>query len=400
MTLVRAIQKKPIVLRLNRDLVRLVKRGHPWVFADALQQQPKAPAGSQAVLLDHKKGREIARGFYDAASPLAFRVCSIEPDEPLDTAWAERQMHRAVAVRQMLFDDSTTGYRLFNGEGDGLPGLICDVYGDTAVIQLDGAGPAGFWQVSELSRWLVDVLSLRRVYLRPQSRQKGEGQALVGDSPIAPIFFLENNARFTVDVIRGQKTGFFLDQRENRALVGKMAKGRDVLNVFGYTGGFSVQAGLGGANQVITVDLAEPALKKSDAHWDLNELPTDHHQSVKADAFEYLERAAKARKQWDFVIVDPPSFAPSKSAVPQALKAYQKLVAISASVTKSDGLLAASSCSSHVDMPAFLQACEEGISNARRRATLLGAYGQSADHPSPLVFSEFRYLKFVLMRIE
>ncbi|HEX9923357.1 MAG TPA: class I SAM-dependent rRNA methyltransferase [Anaerolineae bacterium] len=405
MPLLQPPRGSPLKLRLARNLVRSLKRGQPWVFADALRELPPAPPGTPAILLDNKKGREIARGFYDANSPLAFRACTVEPDQPLDDDWAAAGLARALALRQALFDEATTGYRLCNGEGDGLPGLICDVYGDTAVIQLDGAGPAGFWQVEGVAQWVAGAMSLRCVTWQPQSRRSrgatGAGQALVGPTPSARIPFLENNIRFTVDVVHGQKTGFYLDQRDNRRRIGRLAAGRRVLNLFGYTGGFSIYAGLNGAGHVTTVDLAEPALHVADHHWQLNGLPATAHQTIAADAFDFLETATRRKQErWDLIVVDPPAFAPSQEAVPQALRAYQKLIAASASVTAPDGLLAAASCSSHVRPDAFLTACEEGISIARRRAILLGSFGQPADHPTPLAFPEFRYLKFVLLRLE
>lgn len=390
----------PITLRLARDLVRSLKRGHPWVYAEALRQRPTAPPGAHAVLLDNKQGREIARGFYDAHSPLAFRVCTLNPAEMLDDAWAQKRLVRALALRRMLFDDQTTGFRLFNGEGDGLPGLICDVYGDTAVLQLDGPGPAHFWHSKGVADWVAQMLSLQSVYQKGQSRRGSGDYALVGEIPATPVPFLENGVRFTVDVIRGQKTGFFLDQRENRQQIKGATANRRVLNLFGYTGGFSVYAGLGGANHVTTVDVAAPALQVANHHWQLNNLPAANHTTVTVDVFNFLEEAIKKKKSWELVIVDPPSFAPSKTSVKKAVATYQKLIAAAAAVTEPDGLMAAASCSSHIDLPVFLSACEEGIAKARRRATLLRVNGLPPDHPTPLPFTEFRYLKFVLMRVE
>jgi 23S rRNA (cytosine1962-C5)-methyltransferase len=338
-----------VKLHLDRDLVRILKRGHPWVFANALRRRPAAPPGAHAVLLANKKGREIAKGFYDASSPLAFRVCTLEPAEPLDDAWAQQRMKRALTLRQLLFDNQTTGFRLFNGEGDGLPGLICDIYGDTAVLQLDGPGPRGFWHAQGVADWIGQHLGVRSVYLKGQSRRGDDSQMLVGDRPTEAIPFLEYGVRFSVDIIRGQKTGFFLDQRENRRQIRTVARGRRVLNLFGYTGGFSVYAGLGGANHVTTVDVAGPALQVAGYHWQLNGLSPADHQPVKADTFEFIEAVTHQKKTWELVIVDPPSFASSKESVKKAMAAYQKLIAGAAVVTAPDGLLATASCSSHID---------------------------------------------------
>lgn len=396
--------KSPLKLRLNRDLTRAVKRGHPWVFADALRALPTAAPGTPAILLDNKKGREIARGYYDPDSPLAFRVCTPEAGVRLDDNWAEAQMMQAINLRRSIFDAQTTGFRLFNGEGDGLPGLVCDVYGDTAVIKLDGEGPSGFYDAPGIARRVADALSLKAVYQRQERRrqqdQSGEkGRALVGKTPAAPVEFLENGLRFTADVVNGQKTGFFLDQRDNRQQIGQFSQSRRVLNVFGYTGGFSIYAGAGHADHVTTVDLAAPAIEVARQHWQLNNLPPDQHTAVTDDAFAFLEQAARKKRTWDLVILDPPSFAPSKSLVKKGLASYRKMIAAGAQVTTPGELLAVASCSSHITLEAFLAVCEEGISEARRRGVALSIHGQPADHPAPLVLPEFRYLKFALFRL-
>ncbi len=400
MDLLNNSSKSPLNLRLARDLTRTIKRGHPWVFADALRRLPTAPAGTPAVLLDNKKGRPIALGFYDPGSPLAFRICDTDPDTRLNNAWAERLLDRALALRQIFADGDTTGYRLFNGEGDGLPGLICDVYGHTAVMQLDGPGPQNFWRAEGVAQWVTAHLPIKHVYLKAQSRDKGTGQLLVGALPTEPVPFLENGVKFTADVLNGQKTGFFLDQRHNRQLIRQVARGRHTLNLFGYTGGFSVYAGLGGATHVTTVDSAGPALQSATEHWQQNGLPARQHRAEKADAFNFLEDAGKKKMVWDLVVVDPPSFAASTQMVAKAARAYQRLFTAAATVTRPGQLLAVASCSSHITLPNFLSICEEAVSAARRRATVLAIKGQPADHPTPLPFSEFRYLKFVLMRVE
>lgn len=391
-----------VKLKLARDLVRTIKRGNPWVYAEALVSRPRAAIGAAAILLD-PKGKELARGFYDPYRPLAFRVCSLERGQPLDEAWMERGLQRALALRRSVIAAETTGYRLVHGEGDGLPGLICDVYGDTAVLQFDGEAARGFWNASMIAAWLERTLGLRTVYEKPRGRADGEplaGTALLGAMPREPVPFVECGAKFTADIVSGQKTGFFLDQRENRQRVRQIAAGRRVLNVFGYTGGFSICAGLGGAAHVITVDIAQRAIETAALHWNLNNLPAGGHEGVVQDAFTFLEQARERKRNWDLVVLDPPSFAPSQKAVPGALAAYQRLIAAGAAVTANDGLLAAASCSSHVRMEQFMQAIEQGVSDARRRATVLEVHGQPADHPAPLALPEFRYLKFVLLRID
>lgn len=399
MTFVQPSPGKLLTLKLTRELTRSIKRGHPWVFADALRHGPDAAPGTQARLLD-RRDREIARGYYDSSSNLAFRVCSLNKGENLDDRWAEAQLEKAIRWRQNLFDAQTTGYRLINGEGDQLPGLVCDIYGEAAVLKLDGPAATAFWQAAGIGRWLADRLNLRQVYERVRSRESAQGQAIVGAMSTEPVSFLENGVAFTADLVHGQKTGFFLDQRENRQRIRQVAAGKRVLNLFGYTGGFSVYAGLGGASQVTTVDVAQPALEAAQAHWHLNQLPEGNHQIVGQDAFAFLQEAQQQKQQWDLVILDPPSFAPAKKAVPKATKAYEALITAGATVTAPHGLLAAASCSSHISLPMFLETCETAISQARRRATVLDVAGQPPDHPAPLVLPEFRYLKFVLMRLD
>ncbi|MDH3942587.1 MAG: class I SAM-dependent rRNA methyltransferase [Anaerolineae bacterium] len=399
MPLMRAPTQKPVKLQLRRDLVRSIKRGHAWVYVSALRALPPAEPGAQAILLDNRGGREIARGFYYPESDLALRVCTTQRGERIDDAWAASRLQRALALRASLFGPDTTAYRLVNGEGDGLPGLVIDRYNTAAVLKLDGEAATRFYDAEGIAAWLAGELGLELVYERFSGR-KGGGRALFGLLPEQPQPFLEAGLHFTADLVRGQKTGFFLDQRENRGRIQPYAPDARVLNAFGYTGGFSVYAGFAGALHVTTLDTAAPALQAADHHWTLNNLDPAHHDTIQADAFEFLEKAAKDGKDWDLIILDPPSFAPSKKALPQALKAYRKLIAAGAAVTTPGGILAASSCSSHVSMEDFLAACREGLSTSRRTATTLGLHTQPADHPAPLAMPEFRYLKFILMRVE
>ena len=391
-----------VKVQLGRNLVRQIKRGHAWVYADALRQVPNVPAGTPAVLLDNRGGREIARGFLDPSGPIAFRACTTLSGEQLNDRWAAAQMQRALEIRQALFgaDPETTAYRLFNGEGDGLPGLVCDVYARTAVLLTDGPAPAAFWQVEEIAGWLADNAGVQAVFHKSRDDSGSRVEQVYGREIEQPVDFRENGLRFTADLLEGQKSGFFLDQRANRALIEPLAKDRRMLNAFGYTGGFSVYAGRGGAAHVITLDQSAPALAAAETHWALNGLDPARHEIIADDAFAYLENAVKKNQRWDLVILDPPSFAPSEASVPAAVKAYTRLIALGAQVTASNGLLAAASCSSHIRRGQFLEIIEEAVSEARRKAGVLGIYGQPPDHPAPLVMPELRYLKFVLMQLD
>jgi len=386
-------------VKLTRDLRRTIRRGHPWIFSNAVRVPADAEPGAIALIGD-KSGRPLAVGYVDPEGPLAIRVCSAEPKVHLDDAWASGRLERALALRRGLFDGDTTGYRAVNGEGDGLPGLVFDVYGETGVLKLDGPIAERFWDAPGIASWLAERLGLARVYQRHRTRGNPSGRALVGEAPREPVRFLEHGARFTADVVVGQKTGFFLDQRDNRARVAQLARDRTVLNVFGYTGGFSIAAGRAGARHVTTVDLARPAVDAAEAHWRDNDLAADAHEGIAADAFDVLDDAVKRERRWDLVVLDPPAFAPSREAAANAVRAYTRMVEAGARVTEAGGICVAASCSAHVDAQEFLQLCEEGVSQARRRATVLGIYGQPLDHPAPLACPELRYLKCVFLALD
>ncbi|MFN2146266.1 MAG: class I SAM-dependent methyltransferase, partial [Anaerolineales bacterium] len=333
---------------------------------------------------------------------IALRVCTTTPGERLDNRWAETRFNAALALRQDLFApyQQTSGYRLFNGEGDGLPGLVCDIYDRATILITDGPAAEAFWQTSGVAEWLNQYLEIQAVFHKSRAGSDKQVTQIWGETVGQPVSFLENGLKFSADLIEGQKSGFFLDQRNNRRLIGQLCRDRSVLNAFGYTGGFSIYAGKGGAREVITLDVAAPALEAAASHWTMNQLPPEQHQTVAGDAFEYLEIASKQNQRWDVVILDPPSFAPSEASVPAAVKAYTRLISLGAQVTASGGILAAASCSSHIHREHFLEIITEAISQARRKATVIGIHGQPADHPSPLAMPELDYLKFVLLKLD
>ena len=387
----------PVRLKLARDRTRTLKQGYPWIYRDWLKELPHAPVGSRALVRD-KDGALLAFGMYDPTGPLAVRVCALER-EKLDDELILSKLDTALTLRRTLFSEHTNGFRLLNGEGDGLPGLTCDLYADHAVLKLDGDAPAGFWNVDAVADWLVERLAITNIFLKYRSDAKTRGRAVRGKVPAEPIRFVENGKRFQANLVEGQKTGFFFDQRDNRARIGELAKGRSVLNLFAYTGGFSIYAGTSGATHVTSVDLAKPAMEEARRNWLLNDLPADRHETVAADVFQFLEDARAAKRTWDLVVVDPPSFAPAERHVEKALASYQTLFASALQSVAPGGTIALSSCSSHISSQMFFELSEAAVSKARRRATVLGVYGQPADHPFPLVCRELQYLKFLLLQV-
>jgi 23S rRNA (cytosine1962-C5)-methyltransferase len=386
----------PTRLRLAKELERSLRAGHPWVYADALASPPAGLATGSVVDVTTRDGRFVGRGLYDGGSPIAVRVATLDASEALDAAFVRRRLASALAVRESgAIDRATTDcFRWVNGEGDRLPGVVVDVYGPVAVVRFDGEA-ARVWR-DAVVEGLVSLgapLGLRHVYERSRGAR---GEVLHGGEPPRPVVVREHGAIFRVDVHAGQKTGFFLDQRDNRALLGRWARGRTVANLFGYTGGFSVQCARGGASRVVTVDVARQALADARENFAANGLDPAAHEFDCVDAFAWLDAAAAAGRTFDLVIVDPPSFAPSEKALKRALVAYRDLNASALRVVAPGGLFASASCSSHVAMEHFLEVLRDAAAVAGRPLRLLEVRGQPPDHPSLPAFPEGRYLKFVL----
>ncbi|MEI6806310.1 MAG: class I SAM-dependent rRNA methyltransferase [Myxococcaceae bacterium] len=374
-------------IKLARNLRRSMMRGHPWVYKDSLVSPGPIDRAQICQVLDQKD--EIGWGFYDPHSVLALRILSLTKAPP-SKVFFEKQFARAYELRRGVRSAATNAYRLFNGEGDCLPGLVCDIYADTAVLQFDGQGPSEFWDRELVKNWLLENTACSRVIekLRGQKEQ-------VFDSPEVAI--LENNIKFKINLEKGQKTGFFLDQRNNREYIRHVSAGKSVLNLFSYTGGFSVYAGLGGAKRVASLDISKGALELAEENWALNGLDKSIHTSLCVDVFEYLRGNAEL---WDHIIVDPPSMTHSKETKEAAVAKYTEIFAAAAKRVCPAGELSLSSCSSHISFDDFFKIIEEALSVARRRGQILRVSGQGADHPFPHACPELRYLKFVHLALD
>jgi 23S rRNA (cytosine1962-C5)-methyltransferase len=294
---------------------------------------------------------------------------------------------------------------LIHGEADRLPGVHADLYAEAISIRFDGGGARAFYlEHADLPAVLSAVARARGIAVTSviERGKRGDGevaQALAGALPSGEIEVRENGLRFGVDLAHGQKGGLFLDQRDNRALVGSLARGRRVLNLFGYTGGFSIYAAAGGAVHTTTVDVAREAIQAARRNFERNQLPQGAAELHAADAFAFLERAIGDRISYDLVISDPPSFAPSRKALPAALRAYRRLHRLCATVVAPGGILCAASCSSHVGADAFARTIAEGAADAGRRFTPDEMRGAAPDHPVEPFFPEGNYLKFAVGRL-
>jgi 23S rRNA (cytosine1962-C5)-methyltransferase len=386
------------VARLAKPLAAAIRGGHPWVYDRALPRLPPVSSGEVVTLVDDSGA--IACAVADPGSPNRARVLDLDPDAVIDGAWVRGRVRAAVAAR--LGDPTltgATGLRLVHGENDFCPGLVVDLYGGVAVVVVDGAGADGFWRpalAAVLDGLREGGVDLTSAWLRPvRGSGEGKGEVLVGAVPEL-VEIEEHGARFAVDVRRGQKTGFFLDQRANRQVVRAHAAGLDVLNLFSYTGGFSVHAALGGARRVTSVDIAAPAIAAAQDNFQRSGVAPAAHGFHAVDAFEFLTRAAAEGRRWDLVIVDPPSFAPSEKARGKAMPAYTRLAGQGLAVTAPGGLFCLASCSSHVTEVDLLGCLADAAGKAGRRVRARMILGAASDHPVLPGFPEGRYLKFFL----
>lgn len=378
---------------LPRELGRAIAQGHPWIYRDHVPRNFQAPPGTWV----HANADGVSRiALWDPDSPIALRIYSRTqiPDEP----WFLARLEEAHELRASLgVPRVASAYRWVAGEGDGIPGVLVDRYAAFAVVVLDTEALGAYlpWIVSGLKR----IAPLHGIFRRLRGDDGGRLEMLSGRLPPDGLVVEEHGARFYADLARGQKTGLFLDQRENRRYVGEMAAGRTVLNLFGYTGGFSVHALRGGAVHVTTVDVASDAVRRAEDNFRLNGLDPALHEFVVGDVFEYLARARESGRRFDVVISDPPSFARTRAHRERAIEAYARLHAAALAVTKLGGFYVASSCSTQVGVDAFHASLRGGAARARVRLTVCHDAGHAADHPILAGHPEGRYLKFVVGRV-
>jgi 23S rRNA (cytosine1962-C5)-methyltransferase len=380
------------LLRLKPGKEGLVSKRHPWVYSGALAK----PSESHLVRLADDSGCVLGVGTASPANPLAARVFRFE-DAPLDEAFFRERFEAALTLRKDLgLWTPEGGCRWIFGEGDGLPGLVVDRYAQALVLQV---GTAGLEALRETWWPILFELGKREGITafveRSQSGRREEGldpvNRLLKGSLGGPVIVREGDAKLTVDLLRGQKTGFFLDQREHRLQLGRVSKDRRVLNAFGYTGGFSIHAGLGGAAEVATLDISAPALDQAERDWAANGLDPAAHLRMEGDAFELMRQLEPMA--WDRVIVDPPAFAKQRKDVDKAFKAYKDVFRLGARATAPGGMLWCFSCSQHLDRTRFQEAVWTALLEAGREARVLAHLGQPSDHPYALNHPEGFYLK-------
>ncbi len=403
MSLVQAPEKLPSV-QLTRDVVKHLKRGHRWVFANCFNEKENFSSGLHALYF---KKDLIGFGVVQADTQLRFRLFCLA-DEPYFRKnnaaktfelWSAHQWKNATFIRQSFDLNQTNSFRLINGEGDGFPGLVVDIYNNVAVMKHDHPIMEKVWNRQAVAEKIrADFPQVECVYLKRKNIEDEKGLNVVGTLP-EETTFKENGMLFASNIRDAAKTGFFLDQRDNRALIQGFSKGLNVLNLFSYTGGFSIFAAKGGAKSVTSVDIGKAAIAAVTRNFELNGLQTEH-RDIATDAFEFVEKEFQNKAKYGLVITDPPSFAPNAKSVATATAAYIKIFLNSIRLVQENGLFAASSCSSHISTEAFLEITSEAFSKANKRGTLIHLGAQPVDHPYPLAMSELKYLKFALFRVE
>ena len=347
-------------LRISAAAEKQVRAGHPWVYdASVREQNHEGDAGDLAAIYD-RNDRFLAIGLYDPHSPLRVRILHRGKPAVINKAWWRQRLDQAFEKRANLFDDQTNGYRCIHGESDGWPGLVLDRYAGVLVMKLYTA--AWLPRLSEITEVILEGLRPESLVLRLSRNIKSAEKILFGPAITEPVIFLESGLKFEADVIRGQKTGFFLDQRENRRAIESLAVNREVLNAFSFSGGFSGYAARGGARSVTDLDISAHALESANRNFKHNELST-RHETIQADAFEWLETA---ERKFDLIILDPPSLAKREPQRATAIRAYQRLAALGIARLRPRGVLLACSCSAHVAADEFFGAIKAAAQTAKR----------------------------------
>ncbi|HNN45647.1 MAG TPA: class I SAM-dependent methyltransferase [Azospira sp.] len=388
---------------------RSLFRRHPWIFEGSVARlDGRARPGDTVEVVD-AGGRRLAKAAWSPSSQIRARVWSFDPDEIIDDAFFKRRVAAAVARREAMPQlAGQDGMRLIHGESDGLPGVIADRYGDTICLQLTAAGPDK-WRKAIVGA-LAKVAGIARIYERSDSDVRGleglepvtgwvHGEAPQGDD--SPLSIDENGVRLGVDVVGGHKTGFYLDQRDNRLLTRALAAGKSVLNCFCYTGGFSLQALAGGAASVLSIDSSGPALAGARANLALNpQLDATRAEWREADVFDALRVFRKEGRKFDLIVLDPPKFAPSAAHADRAARAYKDINLLGFRLLNPGGYLLTYSCSGGIGLELFQKIVAGAAVDAGRDARILQRLSAGPDHPVALHFPEGEYLKGLLVQAD
>ncbi|MEP7135688.1 MAG: class I SAM-dependent rRNA methyltransferase [Chloroflexota bacterium] len=382
---------------LNAGREKSLLRRHPWIFSGGIRHADDNIASGSTVDLLSSDKQFLARASYSPHSQIRARVWTFN-DEPVDKEFFRKKIRTALASRSMPhYISNTDSFRLIYAESDNLPGLIVDRYNDVLVMQCLTAG-AEYWKET-FADLLLEETGLTTIYERSDADVRElEGLPskvglLRGTNPQLPLTIREHDLKFKVNLAEGHKTGFYLDQRANRLRVRELAKDKDVLDCFSYTGGFSVNALAGGAKSVLSVDSSADALELCKQNIALNDLPADHHNILEGDVFQLLRKFRDEARSFDMIILDPPKFAPTAAHAEKATRAYKDINLLSFKLLRPDGLLVTFSCSGGIDAGLFQKIVAGAALDANVDAQIVEHLSQGADHPISLHFPEGAYLK-------
>ena len=389
-----------VTLKPGRE--KSVLRRHPWLFSGAIAKVAGAPAAGATVRVADHAGNFLAYAAWSPESQLRLRIWNFDEAEAVDAAFFRKRIAAAWNLRRMLgIPEATGAWRLCHAEADGLPGVTIDCYGDFAVVQLSSAGAEA--HRVEVVEALGTLRSWRGIYERSDlAARKQEGLeertgVLAGVMPPEPLEIREEGRKFLVDLRHGHKTGFYCDQRDNRSLVARFARGKRVLNLFSYTGGFGVAAALGGAAEVVNVDSSLPALELAACNFALNGIGADRFANVEADCFSYLRRCRGEQQKYDLIVLDPPKLVESRQALTRGARAYKDAALQSFHLLAPGGMLFTFSCSGWMKRELFNKVTADAALDAQCDAVTVMELDQAMDHPVPCVFPEARYLKGLLL---
>jgi 23S rRNA (cytosine1962-C5)-methyltransferase len=387
-----------VILKPGKE--RSLLRAHPWVFSGAIARAPKDVRSGETVAICRADGRALALASYSPSSQIRARVLSFDPAQTIDASFFEQRLSKALLERELM-PLSSNAYRWVHGEADGLPGLIVDRYGDVVVAQFLAAGAEA--HKAGIAQALLALSGAGVVYERSDADVRAlEGLAstsgaLHGELSPGPLEIEENGLRYLVDIRNGHKTGFYLDQRDSRALLAEIA-GERVLNCFCYTGGFSLAARRGGAKSVLSIDSSGEALALARANWELNGFAGDEATWLEADVFAALRELRDRQRQFDTIVLDPPKFAPTAGHVERAARAYKDINLLAIKLLADGGRLMTFSCSGGVSIDLFQKIVAGAAADAHVEVVLERRLGAGLDHPVRLAFPEGEYLKGLVLR--
>ena len=387
-----------IILKVKQQKIGPILGRHPWVFSGALANVPeKLESGSPVKLID-EKDNFLAQGYFNSYSQIAVRIWGYDENEEVDDSFFEKRIKKAFDLRkELVLSKETDSFRLINSENDFLPGLVIDKYADYLVVQFHTLG-IGKWK-EEIIKGLVKIIKPKGIYERSDSKKAENAEKrtglLYGEVPDL-ITIKENGLKFLVNIKEGQKTGFFLDQRDKRQALLKYVKGKKILNCFSYTGGFSVYALAGGAKSVVSVDVSADSLELAKENVKINKLDLEKCEFVCEDAKQYLKKINHG--DFDLIILDPPAFIKDRKKKKEGISGYRHINETALRVLPEDGILVTCSCSTHLSLQDFRYVLSEAGGRAKKSIQLLETYTHGIDHPELIPFTEGEYLKVFFLR--